>query len=205
MRGTETEAPMSLHTIAVIGARAAGREIAWAAACGGFRTVLEDASEAALESAVDWIRQAGDPHALPGTAELGALRAPAVARTVEDAIREADLVIETLPDEEEMKIELFTILDRFARPHAIFASNTVLLAIDDLAAVTVSAERCIGMRFFRAGERAVLKLVRGRQTSEQTVAVCREAGRRMGREVWVVGDGDPHPLEPPQGQPSGSI
>ena len=55
-----------------------------------------------------------------------------LAHTVEDAIRDADLIIETLPDEMEMQIELFTILDKFAKPNAIFAS-TGLLSIAELA------------------------------------------------------------------------
>ena len=80
---------------------------------------------------------------------------------------EAELIIETVSDEMEMKIELFTIFDKFAKPGAIFASTTTSLRITDLAAVTFRPERCIGMRFFTdfAQHTGRLELVKGRETS----------------------------------------
>jgi 3-hydroxybutyryl-CoA dehydrogenase len=89
----------------------------------------------------------------------------------------------------EVKVELFTIFDRFAKPGVIFASTSASVSITELAEVTFCAERCIGMRFL-AGAASVegLELVRGRETSEGTVAVCREVGRRLGREVVVVSE-----------------
>jgi 3-hydroxybutyryl-CoA dehydrogenase len=99
------------------------------------------------------------------------------------------LIIETVSDEMEMKIELFTVFDKFAKPGAIFASTTTSLPITDLAAVTFRPERCIGMRFFTDAQAAGrLELVKGRETSEETVAACREVGRRMGHKVALPGD-----------------
>ncbi len=111
------------------------------------------------------------------------------ANSAEDASRDADLIIETVSDEMEMKIELFTIFDKFAKPGAIFASTTTSLSITDLAAVTFCPERCIGMRFFtQAHAAARLELVKGRETSKETIAACREVGRLMGKEVSVLSD-----------------
>ncbi len=88
-----------------------------------------------------------------------------------------------------MKIELFTIFDKFAKPGAIFASTTASLSIADLAAVTFCPERCIGMRFStNARGDGCLGLVKGRETSGETVAACREVGRRMGKDVSVLSD-----------------
>jgi 3-hydroxybutyryl-CoA dehydrogenase len=99
------------------------------------------------------------------------------------------LIIEAVSDEMEMKVELFTIFDKFAKPGAIFASTTSLLSITDLAALTFCPERCIGVRFFVDGPHAGrLELVCGRETSEETVAACREVGRCMGKEVVIIGD-----------------
>jgi 3-hydroxybutyryl-CoA dehydrogenase len=97
--------------------------------------------------------------------------------------------METVSDEMETKIELFTVFDKFAKPGAIFASTTTSLPITDLAAVTFRPERCIGMRF-STGTQATgrLELVKGCETSEETVAACREVGRRMGLEVSLAGD-----------------
>jgi 3-hydroxybutyryl-CoA dehydrogenase len=108
---------------------------------------------------------------------------------VDLACREADLVMETLPEEMEMKIDVFCILEKFARPGAILATNTATLSITEIAAVTTRAECCVGLRFPNGapkGDR--LEIVRGRETSEETVAACSEVGRRMGKEIVVVRD-----------------
>jgi 3-hydroxybutyryl-CoA dehydrogenase len=90
-----------------------------------------------------------------------------------------------------MKIELFTIFDKFAKPGAIFASSASTLSITEMAAVTFCADRCIRVRFVEAASGAKrLELVRGLETSDDTVAICREAGQRMGREVVVVREAD---------------
>jgi len=108
---------------------------------------------------------------------------------VQDAIRDADLIIEAVPEEMEMKLELFTIFDKFAKPNAIFASNTSSLSITDMSDVTVCRDRCIGMHFFNpVPKMKLLELVKTPFTSEETLATCREVGRRMGKEVVVVKD-----------------
>jgi 3-hydroxybutyryl-CoA dehydrogenase len=109
------------------------------------------------------------------------------ASSVEGAIRDADLIIEAVPEEMEMKMELFTIFDKFAKPRAIFASNTSSLSISDMADLTVSRERCIGMHFFNpVPKMKLIELVKTPLTSQNTVDVCMEVGRRMGKEVVLV-------------------
>jgi 3-hydroxybutyryl-CoA dehydrogenase len=86
-----------------------------------------------------------------------------------------------------MKLELFTIFDKFAKTGAIFASNTSSLSITDFTDVTVSRDRCIGMHFFNpVPKMKLIELVRTPQTSDETVAICREVARRMGKEVVLV-------------------
>ena len=103
---------MNVKTIAVIGAGTMGRGIAYAAALGGYNTVLEDISRSMLEQAVSWIRQSFDEGVAKGKVEAGvrdkALSLISNASNVEDAIRDADLIIEAVPEELEMKLELFT-------------------------------------------------------------------------------------------------
>jgi 3-hydroxyacyl-CoA dehydrogenase len=168
-----------IRTIAVIGAGDQGREIACAALLAGYRTILEDVSENRLERAVGWIAN------MSAEARSRLL----TTSTVEEAVREADLIVEAVAEEMEMKIEMFTIFDKFAKPDAIFASGSRSLSIAELAAVTFCPERCIGMRFVsRAGQKNGLELVSARQTSGETVGRCREVGRRMGKEVLVVAE-----------------
>lgn len=87
----------------------------------------------------------------------------------------------------ELKLEIFTLFDKFAKPGAILASNTSSLSVTELAAITSRAEDCIGMHFFNpVPKMKLLEIVRALDTSEATVAACTEVGRRMGKEVVVV-------------------
>ncbi len=180
-----------VKAIAVIGAGTMGRGIAYAAAFGGYNTILEDISAPRLEEAVRWIVQAFEEGVARGKVDA-ATRDRAIpliytATTVQDAIRYADLIIEAVPEEMEMKIELFTIFDKFAKPGAIFASNTSSLSISDMSELTVARERCIGMHFFNpVPKMKLLEMVRTPLTSDETVEVCTEVGQRMGKEVVLV-------------------
>jgi 3-hydroxybutyryl-CoA dehydrogenase len=168
-----------IQTIAVIGAGERGREIAWAALRAGYRTILEDVSEHRLQQALTWIASVNG----------GARSDVVLASTAEEAVREADLIIEAVAEEMEMKIEMFTIFDKFAKPNAIFGGSSPAFSIAELAAVTFCPERCIGMRFV-SGPRSEkgIELVCAPETSDKTIARCREVGRQMGREVTVVAE-----------------
>lgn len=184
---------VEIKTIAVIGAGTMGRGFAYAALYGGYDTVLEDLSLKSLKEGMAWIKRSFDQDVLRGRVDAArrvtALSLIATASTIEDAIRDADLIIETVPEEMEMKIELFTIFDKFAKPGAIFASNTSSLSISDMADVTVSGDRCIGMHFFNPGSKMKrIKLVTTPLTSEETIASCCEVARRMGREIIQVSE-----------------
>jgi len=168
-----------IKTIAVIGADLTGRQFARAALLAGYRTILEDVAPNRLEQAVTWIRN------LSADVRSRLL----TASTVEEALREADLIVEAVAEEMEMKIEMFTIFDKFAKSNAISASSSSSLSIADMASMTFCPERCIGMRFSRsAGGKNILELVRAPQTSQETVAACSEVGRRMGKEVVVASE-----------------
>ena len=184
---------MEIKIIAIVGATNLGRRIAHAAVLAGYRAILEDVSPSTLEQGIAWITQAlhydVDGGRIDSAARDAALANLTTATTAEDASREADLIIEAVADEMEMKVELFTIFDKFAKPGAIFASTTTSLSISDMAAVTFCPERCIGMRFFVDARNATrLELVRGTETSEETVATCREVGSCMGMEVSILSD-----------------
>jgi 3-hydroxybutyryl-CoA dehydrogenase len=184
---------MGIKTIAVIGAGTMGRGIAHAAAHGGYQTVLEDISRPMLGQAIGWIRQSFEEGVARGKVEAGArdkaLSLISTANNVEDAIRDAELIIEAVPEELEMKLELFTIFDKFAKTGAIFASNTSSLSITDFTDVTVSRDRCVGMHFFNpVPKMRLIELIRTPHTSDETVATCREVAGRMGKEVVIVNE-----------------
>ena len=175
----------------MIGAGAMGRGIAYAALFAGYRTILEDVLPERLAAAQAEIREWFDEAVADGgfTAERKerAMARLSTASSVDLACREGDLVMETLPEEMEMKIDVFCILEKFARPGAILATNAASLSITEIAAVTTRGEWCVGLHFFNTEpNRNLLEIVRGRETSEETVEACREMGRRMGKEVVVV-------------------
>ncbi len=181
----------TVKTVAVIGAGIMGQGIAHAAAIGGYRTILEDLLPAALRRAESEIRANLDK-----AVELGKVQAPDAdaafrrleyADSVEDAAREADLVIEAVPEEMESKIEIFTLLDKICRPTTILASNTSSLSITEIASVTYRARKCVGMHFFNPVHKMkLLEVVRALETDDDTLATAVEVGRRMGKEVVVI-------------------
>jgi 3-hydroxybutyryl-CoA dehydrogenase len=183
---------MDVKTISVIGAGTMGRGIAYAAALGGYNTILEDVSDSVLASAIAWIREAFDEGVKDGKVEA-AIRDAALPRistcsVVEEAIRDADLIIEAVPEELKMKSELFTLFDKFAKFHAIFASNTSSLSISDFGMVVVR-ERCIGMHFFNpVPKMRLIEIVRTTHTSEETVATCCAVAHRMHKETVIVNE-----------------
>ncbi|HKD02448.1 MAG TPA: 3-hydroxyacyl-CoA dehydrogenase NAD-binding domain-containing protein [Terriglobales bacterium] len=180
-----------VKTIAVIGAGIMGRGIAHVAALGGYRTVLEDLLPNALRKAESEIRSNLDKAVELGKVSAGdadaAFKRLEYAGSVEEAARQADLVIEAVPEEMESKIEIFTLLDKICRPGTILASNTSSLSVTEIAGVTYRATKCIGMHFFNPVHKMkLLEVVRALETDDDTVAAAAEVGRRMGKEVVVV-------------------
>ncbi|HKM86200.1 MAG TPA: 3-hydroxyacyl-CoA dehydrogenase NAD-binding domain-containing protein [Terriglobales bacterium] len=180
-----------VRTVAVVGAGIMGRGIAHAAALGGYRTILEDLFPNALRKAETEIRAHFDQ-----AVELGKVNASDAdaafsrlefAGSVDEAAREADLVIEAVPDELESKIEIFTMLDKFCRPATILAANTSSLSVTEIASVTYRARKCVGMRFFNPVHKMkLLEIVRALETDDDTLAAVVEVGKRMGKEVAVI-------------------
>jgi 3-hydroxybutyryl-CoA dehydrogenase len=186
-----SQVQVEVKTVAVIGAGIMGRGIAHAAALGGYRTVLEDLLPGALRKAEGEIRanldkavDLGKVSSSEADAAFGRLQ---YAGSVEEAAREADLVIEAVPEEMESKIEIFTLLDKICRPSTILASNTSSLSITEIASVTYRAKKCVGMHFFNPVHKMkLLEVVRALETDEDTLAAAVAVGKRMGKEVVVI-------------------
>jgi 3-hydroxybutyryl-CoA dehydrogenase len=180
-----------IKTIAVIGAGIMGRGIAHVAALGGYRTVLEDLIPAALRKAEGDIRanlnKAVALEKISSRDAEAAFNRLEYAGSVEEAAREADLVIEAVPEEMESKIEIFTLLDKVCRPGTILASNTSSLSITEIASVTYRAKKCVGMHFFNPVHKMkLLEVVRALETDGETIAAATDVGHRMGKEVVII-------------------
>jgi 3-hydroxybutyryl-CoA dehydrogenase len=168
-----------------------GRGIAYAAALAGYRTVLEDVMPEMLAQGTAWIAETfkegvklGKVRPEDGTAATARVEA---VSSVEAACRECDFLIEAVPEEMELKLELYTLFDKFAKPQAVLASNTSSLSIAEMAEMTYRPELCVGMHFFNpVPKMRLIEVVRAPKTSDRTIATCREVGARMGKEVVVV-------------------
>src|SRR5579884_2039064 len=168
-----------------------GRGIAHVAALGGYRTILEDLLPAALRKAEGEIRanldKAVELKKVSSEDANAARRRIEYAGSIEGAAREADLVIEAVPEEMESKIEIFTLLDKICRPGTILASNTSSLSVTEIASVTYRPKKCLGMHFFNPVHKMkLLEVVRALETDDETIFAAVEVGRRMGKEVIVI-------------------
>lgn len=168
-----------------------GRGIAHVSALGGYRTILEDILPASLRKAESEIRGNLDKGVELGKLDKAAAEAAfsriEFAGTVEEAAREADLVIEAVPEEMDSKIEIFTLLDKICRPATILASNTSSLSVTEIASVTYRPRKCVGMHFFNPVHKMkLLEVVRALETDQETISAVSDVGRHMRKEVVVI-------------------
>lgn len=127
----------SIRKVAVIGAGQAGRRFALRCAQAGFDVILEDVMPANLRRAE---AEFSDLSGQPATGSMS------FALTVEDAVREADIAIDFVPDELESKLEIFCLIDRMAPPRTILCTPSEALSITDLATCTYRPDRCLALR-----------------------------------------------------------
>jgi 3-hydroxybutyryl-CoA dehydrogenase len=162
-------------TVAIIGAGPLGRWLALGATRAGFRVLLEDVMPANLHHARESIRQELNPEAL---------HAVNFVSSIEDAVREADLAIDCVPDELESKLEILWLLDRMAPPHTVIATPTTNLSIADLASCTYRPEKCIAIAAapveLTAGAGPEITLRAAPATSAETIALVRDFWEKLG-------------------------
>ena len=180
-----------VRTIAVIGAGIMGRGIAHVTAMTGFTTVLNDVSDTLLEKARGQVRQD-----LEKSAEIGKIQSSAIEETLsrlnvqsnlERAVNNADLIIEAVPEQIELKLELFGRLDRICPSDVIFASNTSALSITEMAGATKRPQQFIGMHFFNPVHRMKLvEVIRGLETNDDTFHAAESVSKQMGKETVEV-------------------
>ena len=170
-----------MQTVAIVGAGPLGRWLALAATRAGYTVFLEDVMPSNLHHAQEEIREQLGPDALPSVCFVS---------TIEDAVRQADLVIDCVPDELESKLEILWLLDRMAPPRAVFATPTMRLSIADLASCTYRAEQCIAMEAeasaLTKGASSKIVLRRASDTSDATVELVAEFWRAVGFAFEVL-------------------
>ncbi|WP_425155012.1 3-hydroxyacyl-CoA dehydrogenase family protein [Candidatus Palauibacter sp.] len=179
--------------LAVLGAGTMGHGIAQVAAMAGYETRLFDILPEALDAARDRIEanlrkgiQRGKVTPDERERVLGAL---SFTRYLNEAADEVDIVIEAVPEQLDLKWKILLACTEAAADHAVLATNTSSLSISHLAHGLPSPERVVGMHFFNPVHiMALVEIVRGAETSDETVAGAREAAERMGKTPIVIAD-----------------
>jgi 3-hydroxybutyryl-CoA dehydrogenase len=168
-----------IRRVAIIGAGVAGRSFALACAGAGFHVVLEDVMPANLRKAEADYAECADLSQRAGRLEL--------ALTVEDAVREADVAVDFVPDELESKLEIFSMIDRMAPPKTILCTPSYALSITDLASCVYRPERCVAVRgnLIRGGAAVppVVRLLYPAAAAESTLTAVDKFLQALGVEV----------------------
>ena len=182
-----------IRQIAVIGSGTMGRGIAYLSALAGYDTVVHDADAGALDAAhagIDAILRKGVEKGKVNAADASAALARVqLAAELEEATRLADLIIEAVPEDLDLKRNLFSQADLFCAEETILASNTSSIPITQLAEAVERRDRFVGMHFFNPPHvMKLIEIIRGERTSDDTIATVREVAEKMGKQPIVVHD-----------------
>jgi 3-hydroxybutyryl-CoA dehydrogenase len=181
--------PLSVKSIAVIGAGQMGAGIAQVCAMSGFRTLLWDGAPAALNRGFEGIHSRLAAGLAKGklTSELveGAKQNISTAASLEDTAN-SDLIIEAIIENFEIKKDLFQKLDAVTHPHTILASNTSSISITKIAATTKKPENVVGIHFMNpVPVMKLVELIRGLQTSDETFSTAQALCERLGKNTVI--------------------
>lgn len=182
-----------MSSLAVIGAGTMGAGIAHIAAVAAHDVILYDVSDDVLARACARISAALDSGVARGKLDDGGRRdALARIRTsseLESAVRDCHVVIETVPEDLQLKQEVFQRVAVAAPASALLATNTSSLSVTEIAAVVSSPERVVGMHFFNpVAAMKLVEIVRGALTSDDAVARAIDVASSLGKRSIVVGD-----------------
>ncbi|HUH61848.1 MAG TPA: 3-hydroxybutyryl-CoA dehydrogenase [Terracidiphilus sp.] len=182
----------AMETVGVVGAGTMGSGIAHVFARSGFRVRLCDVEQRFLDRALVNIRTNLGREAAKGKIDASEIE-PALARiepTIErEALAAAQFVVEAASERFELKSEIFRSLDRILSASVILATNTSSISITKLAAQTERPAQVIGMHFFNpVPVMALVEVVRGMATSDETFATVRDLAIRLGKTPVEVND-----------------
>jgi 3-hydroxybutyryl-CoA dehydrogenase len=182
-----------IRRVTVLGAGTMGHGIAQVAAMAGWTVAVYDVEDRFVEGGLERIR--GN---LTAGVERGKVTAErrdeTLARlsgttSLEAAARDADLIIEAVPEDPALKRKVFAALDAAAPARAVLATNTSSLSVGDIARATARPERVVGMHFFNPVHiMKLVEIVRHDGASAEAVETARAAGEKMGKEPIVTRD-----------------
>lgn len=177
--------------IAVLGAGTMGHGIAHAAIAGGYATRIYDVSDpavskgrSAIESIVKKGVELGKVEAADAEAMLKRLTATS---SLDEALQDADFIIEAAPERIDVKLALFQQIEQLAPASAVIASNTSALSITEMAGSLKNPSRVAGMHFFNPVHKMkLIEIVRALESAPSTLETIEQVSRTMGKETVLV-------------------
>jgi 3-hydroxybutyryl-CoA dehydrogenase len=181
-----------IKRIAVLGAGLMGHGIAQVAAqVGKWEVNLRDVEQRFVDGGMNMIRESLQRFVKKG--QLTEADANAVLARIhpmldlKEAVSNADLVIEAVPENVELKKAMFREVDSYAPPHTIIASNTSSVSITELASATKRPEKVCGMHFFNPPQlMRLVEVIRGARSSDETIQTVLDTAHKMDKETVLV-------------------
>jgi 3-hydroxyacyl-CoA dehydrogenase len=183
--------PREVGRAAVIGAGTMGGGISMSFANAGIPVTVVETNEEALKRGFDTIKKNYQI-----SVQRGALKQEEADKrfallkgtTSMDAVKDADMVIEAVFEEMDIKKQVFGALDKLAKSNAVLATNTSYLNVDQIAQITKRPKEVLGTHFFSpANVMKLLEIVRGKETAPDVLATAMAVGRKIGKVPVVVG------------------
>lgn len=184
---------MTIKHITVVGAGVMGRGIAYVSALAGFYTTLVDLSEEQLQDAKKTMENIANKGI-----QLGKLTTENKERLLENlqtaidltvAVKETDFLIEAVPEKRSLKQNVMEVAEEYAPKHAIFTSNTSTISPTELGSYTKRPDKFAVMHFFNPVHlMKLIEIVRGLETSDETVEIVKQVAVKMGKETVEVNE-----------------
>ncbi len=183
---------MAIRTVGVLGCGLMGAGIAQVCAQAGYRTIVREVDDRAIQSGMGRIRKFLDTGVEKGKVtpeERDRTLANLTGTTHFSGLRECDLVVEAIIENLDEKGAAFAELEQCVAPHALFASNTSSLCITELAATTKRPDRFIGLHFFNPVPlMKLVEVIRALTTSDETYRTVYEFAQSLGKEPITAPD-----------------
>jgi len=177
---------VEIKRIAVVGAGMMGHGIAQVFAMKGYEVKLLDINEEILKKAmqsIEWsLNKFVEKRRIRKEDAEATLSRIKTTTSYEEAAKEIDLAIEAVPENIELKKKVFAKIDEIAPSHAIIATNTSTLSVSEMGRATKRPDKAVGMHWFNPPQlMQLIEVVKGDQTSDQTVNAIMELSRKLGK------------------------
>ncbi len=185
---------MEVKKVAIIGAGLMGSGIAYVHATAGYDVILNDLKDEFIENGINRIREYMQQGIQRGKISISdaqkAFNRIKTTTNLEEAVSEADIIIEAVFEDLNVKKDVFSRVDKHAPEHAIIASNTSTIPITKLADATNRPDKVIGTHFFSpVPAMKLLEIIITEKTSEDTLNTVKNLGENIGKEIVVCKDG----------------